>query len=190
MRKAPDSPALAQARRLLYGAALGGVLLVGFVATARALRHELPGSRYLAWGTALGLVLGLLWLRPRRDLYAAGLFCLAVAGLGLWLGGAVPLRDGGILRYALGLVGAALLPVGWVLLATSAGSWRLGVTSYLLAGLAFVAIVYGADRVLYPELAGGWRPPSPRVLATLWLLWPAYVLQALGVSAWLPPGGD
>jgi hypothetical protein len=112
--------------------------------------------------------------------YALGLLCLLVAILGFWAaspdGGAwiaYVVWDPGLvpeIARVFGYVFLLLFPLGWVLLAESAGSWVAGVVSYLVAGLGFVC--------LYALIVG--HLPS-YLVPLLWLFWPHFMLAMLGV---------
>lgn len=179
---------------LLYLSFLTTGLLILFSASLWLVSgHMIPGVgaaaiHVLVLGFATAAVLGLIALRPRRAPFALGVLCVLLALVGFWI--ASP--DGRqLISHALGmpahdtypgpLLGFSFLlfPVGWVLLGASVANWRIGLLSYLLYGLVFLALTLVAG-LIGPLGYGPGRTP-PLLPVALVLLWPEYAMVMLGI---------
>jgi len=140
------------------------------------------------FGFATAAVLGLVALRPRYVPYAFGFLCVLLALVGFWIASpdgrqsisnalGMPAPD----PYALRLLGftSLLFPVGWVLLGASVANWRIGLLSYVLYGLIFLALTLVAG-LIGPLGYGPGRTP-PLLPVALLLLWPEYAMVMLGI---------
>ena len=168
-------------RRLCFALFLAAGLAAGFgLAGASASGRPLPNPHAWVLAFVVAAAALLLWLRPRPDVYGLGLLCVFVAFLGVWLGSPDALRHGPFGARGLGWL-FMLFPIGWVLLAESVGSWKVGVASYLLAAVLFA--VMGL-------VTGLFGPPGnmlrPWMIAIIALLWPHYTLAFLRVFGALP----
>lgn len=179
---------------LLYLSFLTTGLLILFSAALWMVSgHVIPGVGAVAihvfvFGFATAAVLGLIALRPRRAPFALGALCVLLALVGFWI--ASP--DGRqLIFHALGMPARdaypgslpdfsfLLFPVGWVLLGASVVNWRIGLLSYLLCGLVFLALTLVAG-LIGPLGYGPGRTP-PLVPVALVLLWPEYAMVMLGI---------
>ena len=184
-------------RRRLYATFLAVGLLVLFVGAVLSLETRRdPGPPRLTMGVpppnlpVLGFVaaaiLLLLWLRPHPLRYAAGVVCFWLTFLGPWFvaSGLVDhwVRSGTDLLKLI-----FLLPIAWGLLATSARySWGRSITSYLGVGATFVVLWHLAGWIVSGVLSflhGSY-------FVAFVLLWPHYLLGALGVFTRSLPMGQ
>ncbi len=185
-----------ESRRWFYATVLAAILLAGFAAAIWSVKgRSLAAVETSVLGLVLIAVIALLWLEPRPIPYAVGVVCLLLAFVGLWLGS----PDGGrwiansILHDpSYGPYGGRffgylflLFPVGWVLLAASVATWKIGLVTYLVAGLVFMLMnavtgMFGPSAPgIVTNLTTGML--SPFVLGTILLLWPQYTLIFLGL---------
>lgn len=70
-----------------------------------------------------------------------------------------------------------LFPVGWILLGHSVATWKIGLASYVAAGLLFTVMAAALGWFGAPGYGQGQTPPELFVLVPL--LWPVYTLGAL-----------
>jgi drug/metabolite transporter (DMT)-like permease len=176
----PDGSQDIQVRRRVYVSALAvGLFALFALAAWTVFGQGSPTSPYLSLVPIVAAVLGLLWLRPRPRVYAAGVACLAAALVILWVWRPDgPLVDSSIplIAYVAAVVMFVFFPVSWMLLAKAVASWRASVVSYLVAGFAFV-LEFVIASVIWSGTSGvglSW------LLALFVLNWPLYSLVMAG----------
>ena len=166
--------------------------MVGLVAVFSGAWWRIPGREIPVIGQIIHLpiigfataaVARLLWLRPRRILYALGVLCILVAFTGFWLASPAGGQWTGELlnNRTYGPYGGymfrllfLLLQAGWVLLGASVANWKIGIATYLAPG---IALALGAALLGAFDLFGA----TPFWVPFYFLLgWPQVILIALG----------
>jgi hypothetical protein len=172
--------------RNLYLAVLSIALVAGMWLAVRSGTgsSQLERPHVPVMGFAILAVAGLA-IGTRTVPYTLGLLCLLAALVGFWAaspkGGAwmaYLLQEPGFMSAGGRVVGSVslfLFPLGWVLVAESAGSWKAGLASYLGAGVVFVCLYTWA----VGEFAWSMVP-------LLCLFWPHFAMVMLGLFGWGP----
>lgn len=186
--RAHDRAGIARRRYVAYAALLSVVLGIQFsLALAAAYARKLPASDVLVAALMVSAVGMLLWLDPRPRLFGAGLALLAAVLLLTWLGspkGALLLGRFAVLPpndpYATRVLANAMLlfPVAWFALAASVASWRVGLVSYIVAGLGLALMASVTGLLGSPFVSQ--QPHFFVLFASYVLLWPQSVLVMLG----------
>jgi hypothetical protein len=168
--------------RWAYAGLLAALLLAVFTARRLGVSTVLSGE-VIAFGSAAIAVAALLPLRPEPRRYASGIGLMVLSAILFWLQApAGPLwsddpNEPPLPRWILdwgvfGLMFTAAFSAGWLSLAWSVASVRVGVISYLAAGCAFAFYVFALSR---------FHPSFLPVIPSYTLFWPGILLHLLGV---------
>lgn len=167
-----------------YGAFLTFGLLVAIGAAVWSVKgHSMPPVEVPVLGFVFSIIAMLIALQQRLNLYIFGVLCILLAFSGFFLaspdGGrwtaATLIDDPSYGDYGGRWFGVLFLlfPAGWILLASSTVGWKVGLGSYLLAGLIFTI-----------TMAAFFGPPRSLVALVLFFLWPRFLLQMIGMFGW------